>query len=117
MPITKELENIQKLESAGFDHKQSEALTEIIEHAQWDGREDLKDFIRDQIKELRNEIKQDIANTEDKLHNEINGIHNEINGMRNEINGIRSEINGIRNELTSRLTRWKFAWPIHKKTY
>ena len=69
MPITDELKNIQKLESVGFNHKQAEALADIIEQAQNNGIESLKDFIRNEINglELRTDtkfanMKADIAN-------------------------------------------------------
>jgi len=74
MSITEELNNIKTLESAGFDHKQAEALTGIIEKAQVSGREDLKEFIRNEnnnlrneINNLRNEIKQDIKDLDVRM--------------------------------------------------
>lgn len=74
MPITEELNNIKTLESAGFDHKQAEALAGIIEKAQVSGREDLKEFIRSEnnniraeINNLRNELKQDIKDLEVRM--------------------------------------------------
>lgn len=49
MPITEELNNIKTLESVGFDHKQAEALTSIIEKTQVSGNESLKEFIRNEL--------------------------------------------------------------------
>ena len=56
MPITEELKNIKKLEAAGFQHEQSEALADIIEEAQLSGHESLKEFIRNELKDVRNEF-------------------------------------------------------------
>ena len=49
MPITAELENIRTLESVGFDHKQAEAITSIIEKSHIDAQESLKEFIRNEL--------------------------------------------------------------------
>jgi F0F1-type ATP synthase membrane subunit b/b' len=70
MPITEELNNIKTLESVGFDHKQAEALTSIIERAQVNGQENLKEFIRNENKDICNEISN--------LRNEINNLRNEF---------------------------------------
>ncbi len=81
MSITEELNNIKTLESAGFDHKQAEALTGIIEKAQVSGREDLKEFIRsengslrNEITNLRSELKQDITNLRNELKQDIKDL-------------------------------------------
>lgn len=67
MPIMEELQNIKTLASVGFDHKQAEALVGINEKAQVDGLEDLKEFIRQEIHSIRNEIKQEIKDLEVRL--------------------------------------------------
>lgn len=56
MPITEELKNIKKLESVGFRHEQAEVLADIIEQAQLSGHESLKEFIRNENKDIRNEF-------------------------------------------------------------
>ncbi len=78
MSITEELNNIKTLESAGFDHKQAEALTGIIEKAQVSGREDLKEFIRSENSSLRNEIRNEINNLRNELKQDINSVRNEF---------------------------------------
>ncbi len=85
MPIAEELNNIKTLESVGFDHKQAEALTGIIEKTQVHGYENLKEFI----------------------HNETNSLHNEINSLRNEHNrkfdSIDIKFDSLRNELKAEI--------------
>jgi hypothetical protein len=74
MSITEELNNIKSLESAGFDHKQAEALTCIIEKAQVSGREDLKEFIRSENSSLRNEIRNEINNLRNEFKQDIKDL-------------------------------------------
>ncbi len=57
MPITEELNNLKKLESVGFTHEQSEALADVIEKAQVSGQESLKEYIHNELKELRGEFR------------------------------------------------------------
>ncbi len=44
MSITNELENINELESVGFDHEQAKAITKVVEQSHVDGHETLKGF-------------------------------------------------------------------------
>lgn len=81
MPITEELNNVRKLESVGFNHEQAETLADVIEKAQVSGQESLKEFIsnenknlRDDIKDLRNELKLLITEKNNELHNKISGL-------------------------------------------
>lgn len=74
MPITKELENLRKFESAGFTHEQAEALTDVIEQSHVNGQQSLKDFINDKFEEFRAEI-----------DNKFKDVHNELKDVRNEI--------------------------------
>ena len=67
MSITAELKNIKKFESVGFTHEQAEVPTESLEEAVTSGNESLKDFISQQIKELRYELKADISETSKDL--------------------------------------------------
>jgi predicted transcriptional regulator len=57
MPITEELNNLKKFESAGFTHEQSEVLADVIEKAQVSGQESLKEFIHNELNVLRGEFK------------------------------------------------------------
>ncbi len=100
MPITEELNNVKTLESAGFDHKQAEALAGIIEKAQVSSQEDLKEFIRGENKSLRNEIRNEINNFRNEINNEINNSRNEIN---NEINNSRNEFKQDMKDLEVRM--------------
>lgn len=50
MPIAAQLENINKLESVGFDHDQAKTLAEVIEKSHQDSHQDLKEFIRSELK-------------------------------------------------------------------
>jgi hypothetical protein len=74
MPITEELNNIKTLESAGFDHKQAEALAGIIEKAQVSGHEDLKAFIRSENNNFRNEIRNEINNLRNEIKQDIKDL-------------------------------------------
>ncbi|MGR3177868.1 MAG: hypothetical protein ACUZ8E_07400 [Candidatus Anammoxibacter sp.] len=56
MPITKELKNVKKYESAGFTHEQAETLAETIEESHVDSQESLKDFIRNELVALRYDL-------------------------------------------------------------
>lgn len=64
MPITEELKNVKKFEAVGFTHEQAEVLAESIEESIVSGQEDLKEFIRSELKaldiKLTNKIDQDI---------------------------------------------------------
>ncbi|HJW85330.1 MAG TPA: hypothetical protein VJ440_01700 [Candidatus Brocadiaceae bacterium] len=57
MPITKELNNIKKLEAVGFPHDQAEALTDIIEQSHVDSQQSLKEFIHSENTNLELRIK------------------------------------------------------------
>lgn len=57
MPITKELNNIKKLEAVGFPHEQAEALTDIIEQSHVDSQQSLKEFIHNENTNLELRIK------------------------------------------------------------
>ena len=85
MPITQELDNIIELESVGFSHEQSKTLTKIIERAQIDRHDDLKDFIR-------NELDSKINSPHNEIDSKINGLHNEITSLDNKINTLRYEL-------------------------
>lgn len=50
MPITAERKNTNKFESVGFDHNQAKALAEVIEKSHQDSHQDLKEFIRSELK-------------------------------------------------------------------
>lgn len=67
MPITKELKNVRTFESVGFSHEQAKALAAVIEESHTDSQENLKDFIRNEIKCLHNELKADIADSSKDL--------------------------------------------------
>lgn len=57
MPITRELDNLKKLESVGFSHEQAETLADVIEKSHVDSQESLKEFIHNEISGLRSEMK------------------------------------------------------------
>lgn len=67
MPITKELKNIKKFESAGFSHEQAETLADVIEESHTDSHESLKEFIRNENNNIRIEIKSEIKDLELRL--------------------------------------------------
>lgn len=57
MPITKELDNIRKFESAGFSHEQAEILTDVIEQSHVNGQQTLKEFIHNELSSLELRMK------------------------------------------------------------
>lgn len=89
MPITKELENLRKFESAGFTHEQAEALTDVIEQSHVNGQQSLKDFINDKFEEFRAE-----------MDNKFKDVHSEFKDVRNELKDVRNEI--VSSELRTR---------------
>ncbi len=70
MPITKELKNLKKFESAGFTHDQAETLADVIEESHVDSHESLKEFIRNEFNNQRAEI----ANSQKDLLIKLFGI-------------------------------------------
>lgn len=104
MPITRELDNVKKLESVGFDHKQAETLAEVIEKSHVDSQESLKEFIHSEIRGSHQELDGKITVLESKitvieskitvLDNKITGLGKELDSkMTNLRSGIISEIN------------------------
>jgi hypothetical protein len=87
MPITRELDNLKKLESVGFSHEQAETLADVIEKSHVDSQESLKEFI----------------------HNEISGIHkelgNEISGLRSEMKILHSEMKSLRSDIICEMNK------------
>ena len=67
MPITKELNNIKKLEAVGFPHEQAEALTDIIEQSHVDSQQSLKEFIHNENTNLEIRLKSSQAEMELRL--------------------------------------------------
>lgn len=93
MPITRELDNLKKLESAGFSHEQAETLADVIERSHVDSQESLKGFIHSEIT---------------GIHKELNGIHKELdnktNNLRCELAGqISAEISNLHAEISREL--------------
>ncbi len=72
MPITRELDNLKKLESVGFSHEQAETLADVIEKSHIDSQENLKEF-------FRNELSKQIGGLDSKLSKEISNLRVEIN--------------------------------------
>ena len=64
MPITKELNNIRKLEAVGFPHEQAEALTDIIEQSHVDSQQGLKEFIHSENASMDIRLKASLAELE-----------------------------------------------------
>ena len=81
MPITEELKNAKKFESVGFSLEQAESL----EHAQINGQESLKEFIRSEIGRLRIEFGNEFKNIHDQfrdINSQFKGVHKEINASQ-----------------------------------
>ncbi len=67
MPITRELENLEKFESAGFNHEQAKTLADVIEKSHVDSQESLKEFIHSENTNLENKIDSNISGLETRL--------------------------------------------------
>lgn len=71
MPITRELENLEKFESAGFNHEQAKTLADVIEKSHVESQDDLKEF-------FRNELSKQITGLDNKLSNKISGLDSKL---------------------------------------
>lgn len=88
MPITRELDNLKKLESVGFSHEQAETLADVIEKSHVDSQESLKEFIHNEISNLRSEMKI--------LHSEMKSLRSDIIcEMNKELKDLLIKIFGI----------------------
>lgn len=67
MPITRELDNLKKLESVGFSHEQAETLADVIEKSHVDSQESLKEFIHNENNNLEIKIDSRISSLEARL--------------------------------------------------
>ncbi|MCR4289050.1 MAG: hypothetical protein NUV86_02165 [Candidatus Scalindua sp.] len=74
MPITRELENSEKFESAGFNHEQAKTLADVIEKSHVDRQETLKEFIHNENTKLELNIKATISKELKDLLIKIFGI-------------------------------------------
>ncbi len=93
MSITKELENINELESVGFDHEQAKAITKVVEQSHVDSHGTLKDFIRGELDSKINGLRND-------LDGKITGFSNDLDGKINGLsNGLDGKVSGLRNDL------------------
>jgi len=108
MSITQELENINDLESVGFDHKQAKVLTKIIEQSHVDSHESLKEFIRSELDSKINGLRNDLNSRINGLHNDLdskidglcNDLDSKVGGLRNDLD---SKVGGLRNDLMSEI--------------
>lgn len=92
MPITRELDNLKKLESVGFSHEQAETLADVIEKSHVDSQESLKEFIHNEISGLRSELGNEISSLHSELGNEINSLRSEMKILHSEMKNLRSDI-------------------------
>jgi len=86
MPIKEELKNIKKLESVGFHHEQAEALTGIIEEAQLSGHESLKEFIHNELKDVRNDFNAKFEKMNNDLNAKFEKMNNDFNAKFEKMN-------------------------------
>ena len=85
MPITRELDNLKKLESVGFSHEQAETLADVIEKSHVDSQESLKEFIHNEIRGIYKELDSKISGLRSELGNEISGLRSEMKSLRSDI--------------------------------
>ncbi len=60
MPITNTLANAQELEKTGIPKNQAEVIAKVIERAQYESQQDLKEFFRIELKAALSETKSDL---------------------------------------------------------
>ncbi|MFQ5965333.1 MAG: hypothetical protein ACE5KZ_13745 [Candidatus Scalinduaceae bacterium] len=60
MPITNTLVNARELEEAGIPKNQAEVIAKVIERAQYESQQDLKEFFRMELKSALAETKSDL---------------------------------------------------------
>ena len=92
MQITRELDNLKKLESVGFSHEQAETLADVIEKSHVDSQESLKEFIHNEISGIHKEFDSKISGLRSELGNEISDLRSEVKSLRSEMKSLRSDI-------------------------
>src|SRR3989338_9155424 len=92
MPITRELDNLKKLESVGFSHEQAETLADVIEKSHSDSQESLKEFIHNEIRGIYKELDSKISGLRSERGNEISDLRSEVKSLRSEMKSLRSDI-------------------------
>lgn len=111
MPITRELENLKKFESAGFSHEQAETLTDVIEKSHVDSQDDLREFFRNELSRqiggldnkigsLDSKLSKEISNLDNKLSNKISDLDSKLS---NKFGDLRVEISDLRVEISREL--------------
>lgn len=81
MPITSELDNINALESVGFDHNQAKTLARIIEKSHIDSHESLKEFISNKLELVEANLKAYVAESQRDSLYKLSGIITAIIGL------------------------------------
>ena len=101
MPITEELKNVKKFESAGFSHQQAEALAESLEQAQLNGQESLRECIRDEIGKLRIEVSSEFKNVYDQFgesQNQFKDFHNQFRDIQSQFKMVHDQLGEMQNQ-------------------
>lgn len=81
MPITRELDNLKKLESVGFSHEQAETLADVIEKSHVDSQESLKEFIHNENANLENKLSKEISSLRVEMSKELKDLLIKIFGI------------------------------------
>ncbi len=81
MPITRELDNLKKLESVGFSHNQAETLADVIEKSHVDSQESLKEFIHNENTKLENKLSKEISSLRVEISKELKDLLIKIFGI------------------------------------
>ena len=55
--------------------------------------------LREDMSQMRAELRQDMKQVEGQLEAQINGVRGEVNGLRGEVNGLRGEVNQLRERM------------------
>jgi hypothetical protein len=116
MPITRELDNLKKLESVGFSHEQAETLADVIEKSHVDSQEDLKEFFSNELSSQIGGLDNKIGSLDSKLSKEISSLDGKLSKEIGSLDGklskeigsldskLSKEISGLDNKLSNKIS-------------
>ena len=92
MPITNELQNLNKPEAAGFSHEQAKALVEIQEDGIQRGFDRFVQVLEQQIGAFRSEMREMESRLRSDMREMGSGLGSEIQSLRTEIQSVRADL-------------------------
>ena len=89
------LEPAKKLEGAGFERRQAEAVASAVAGGATE-RDKQLDELKDAVQGVRDELKASVQGVRDELKASVQGVRDEL---RDAVQGVRTEIQSVRTEL------------------